>query len=93
MHEPAWWWVKASNLEGLERPVVRFDLAHVYTTLLYRYAYPIVRLRSLVSAIIESLDCCRIQPTTVTVQFSADTDCIIVQHASSCLSVFAPGLN
>jgi len=35
VHEPAWWWVKASNLGGLERPVVRFDLAHVMHLPLY----------------------------------------------------------
>ena len=28
MHDPAWWWVKASNLGGLGGPVVRFNLAH-----------------------------------------------------------------
>lgn len=29
VHDLAWWWVKASNLEGLGGPVVRFHLAHV----------------------------------------------------------------
>ena len=29
VHDPAWWWVKASNLGGLSGPVVRFNLAHV----------------------------------------------------------------
>jgi len=29
VHDPAWWWVKASNLGGLGGPVVRFNLAHV----------------------------------------------------------------
>ena len=29
VHDPAWWWVKASNLEGPGGPVVRFNLAHV----------------------------------------------------------------
>jgi hypothetical protein len=31
--DPAWWWVKASNLGGLENPVVQFDLAHVFELL------------------------------------------------------------
>ena len=37
MNDSAWWWVKASNLEGLSGPVVRYHLAHVegYLTLLY----------------------------------------------------------
>jgi len=30
VHDPAWWWVKASNLGGLSGPVVRFNLAHVF---------------------------------------------------------------
>ena len=29
VHDPAWWWVKASNLGGLSGPVVQFHLAHV----------------------------------------------------------------
>ena len=29
VHDPAWWWVKASNLGGPGGPVVRFNLAHV----------------------------------------------------------------
>jgi hypothetical protein len=28
VHDPAWWWAKASNLRGLGGPVVRFNLAH-----------------------------------------------------------------
>jgi len=28
VHDPAWWWVKASNLGGPGGPVVRFNLAH-----------------------------------------------------------------
>ena len=29
VHDPAWWWVKASNLGGLGGPVVRFHLFRV----------------------------------------------------------------
>jgi len=29
VHDPAWWWVKASNLETPSGVVVRFNLAHV----------------------------------------------------------------
>ena len=28
MHDPAWWWVKASNLGTLSGVAVRFSLAH-----------------------------------------------------------------
>ena len=28
VHDPAWWWVKASNLGGLGGPVVRFNFMH-----------------------------------------------------------------
>ena len=31
VHDPAWWWVKASNLGRLGGLVVRFHLAHVLT--------------------------------------------------------------
>ena len=30
VHDPAWWWVKASNLETPNGVVVRFNLAHVF---------------------------------------------------------------
>jgi len=29
VHDPVWWWAQASNLWGLNGPVVRFNLAHV----------------------------------------------------------------
>ena len=31
MHDPAWWWVAASNRRGPGGPAVRFSLAHVMT--------------------------------------------------------------
>ncbi len=34
VHDPAWWWVKASNLETPSGVVVRFNLAHVFCSLL-----------------------------------------------------------
>lgn len=37
VHDPAWWWVKASNLEGPGGPVVQFNLAHV--SFFFRYWY------------------------------------------------------
>ena len=36
MDDPAWWWVKASNLGGLGGPVVRFNLSHVIHKHTYR---------------------------------------------------------
>ena len=41
-HDPAWWWVKASNLGGRRRAVVGLNLAHVM------YVWFVVNFKSIV---------------------------------------------
>ena len=39
VHDPAWWWVKASNLKRPSGLVVRFNLAHGLIAALVRLLY------------------------------------------------------